>query len=908
MGKNRMGSDRRIPEGAGSKVSFVFEAVTYEGRIEAVTERALRVVFANGDGPQVMRGATLTECRVHLRGIFADVPFGDLSVEDTDCVHDELVLHLSGEDAAVRARLAFAREALAELEGRPSMERPSELFPPPPPVLPRLPGRGIATEEARRERLAFASAMTGVPLDHMEETSLSAERLAKNIEGLIGGVEIPVGLAGPLLFRSFGLVLAPFATTEGALVASTTRGALALSRAGGVTTRVLHQQMVRAPLFVFRDVGHAATFGQWIRTHVEVLSKEVRKVSKHANLLGVEPYVLGRTVHVIFRYTTGDAAGQNMTTAATWQACTWVLEEIRHVESFELEHFSVEGNMAGDKKFSFLSFLRGRGFRVAADCYVPRAVLHEVLKVSPEAAVQAHEHYMSGSFQAGLVSHNINTSNAVAAIFAATGQDIACVHESSGGLLSLQLADGGLYASMLLPNLVVGTVGGGTHLPRQREMLQLMGCLGDGGAARLAEIIAGFCLALDLSTLSASLSERFVMAHERLGRNKPMAWLAREDLARPSFFDGAAKRMRGDAAVVASAEPLEGVIEPRIAPALRARGVTKLMGLLPYRLRIDVPGAPSSEHDVMVKVKALSEDRVLAMKGASGAQFAKAYARFAAHTGVEACESRELGVCAQTEPRLTRHMPAIYDAYRDPSRGAFVLVMEYLRDVEWLDASQWERAHVEAALDAAASIHSVWYGRERELLEQPWLGVPPSSERMLEAMPLWLALAEYLPSDLASDLVEARDAITSLGEWWPVFEQQPRTLIHNAFNPANLGFAGKTLVIACDWELATLHVPQRDLAELLVHTLPMQRAEPDREEVAHYVEYHRRALERATGRAIDESMWRAGFSASLRELAIHRIPLAIMAYGDSPPPSMHRIVAALRSLLRLSSSGALWLK
>ncbi|WP_394829131.1 hydroxymethylglutaryl-CoA reductase [Pendulispora albinea] len=390
--------------------------------------------------------------------------------------------------------------------------------------LPKVPARGISTEEARLERLEFARRITGAPLDHMQETSLAASSLANNIESLIGGIEIPVGLAGPLLFQgacATGIIFAPFATTEGALVASATRGATALSRAGGVTTRVLHQRMVRAPAFRFRNVASAAAFVQWIEAQFEPLSAEVRKFSEHAKLISVEPYVLGRIAHVVFQYSTGDAAGQNMTTHTTWHACRWLLEQLRAIETIELEHFEIEGNMAGDKKFSFHSLLRGRGFRVVADCDVPREVLSEVLKVTPERLMLAHEHSMSGSFQAGSL-YNINASNAVTAIFAATGQDIACVHESSGALLSIQSAPHGIYASILLPSLVVGTVGGGTHLPRQREMLQLMGCLGDGHAERLAEIIAGFCLALDLSTLAAAASDQLAAAHERLGRNRPV--------------------------------------------------------------------------------------------------------------------------------------------------------------------------------------------------------------------------------------------------------------------------------------------------------------------------------------------------------------------------------------------------
>ena len=78
--------------------------------------------------------------------------------------------------------------------------------------------------------------MSGTNLAALEDTRLDAERLSSNIENMIGAVEVPVGIAGPLLFRgqeARGMIYAPMATTEGALVASVTRGATAITRAGG---------------------------------------------------------------------------------------------------------------------------------------------------------------------------------------------------------------------------------------------------------------------------------------------------------------------------------------------------------------------------------------------------------------------------------------------------------------------------------------------------------------------------------------------------------------------------------------------------------------------------------------------------------------------------------------------------
>ncbi|WP_082317517.1 hydroxymethylglutaryl-CoA reductase, partial [Streptomyces sp. NRRL WC-3549] len=387
-----------------------------------------------------------------------------------------------------------------------------------------VPARGVYTEAARLRRLAWFRSRTRSALDSLQHTRLDAGKLTGNIEGLVGAVEIPVGVAGPLLFHGThvqGEVYAPMATTEGALVSSATRGALAVTMAGGVGTHAVSQGMTRAPVFAFSRLSDAGRFASAVPRHLGDLRTAVREVSGHADLVAIEPVVMGRTVHLRFRYTTGDAAGQNMTTACTWHACQWILRQPHLVTEAELESFIIEGNTSGDKKASAQALAEGRGIRVAADCLLPAGVVERVLRTTPEELVRGYQHITSGAVHSGVLGSDANTANMVAAVFTATGQDIACVHESGVGQFILERTRDGVYASMTLPGLALGTVGGGTHLPAQHELLEAMGCTGRGSAARLAEIIAGFALALDLSTVSAAVSGDFAAAHERLGRNRP---------------------------------------------------------------------------------------------------------------------------------------------------------------------------------------------------------------------------------------------------------------------------------------------------------------------------------------------------------------------------------------------------
>ena len=119
-----------------------------------------------------------------------------------------------------------------------------------------------------------------------------------------------------------------------------------------------------------------------------------------------------------------------------------------------------------------------------------------------------------GTAQAGTLGMNAHFANGLAAIYLACGQDIAQVVNASIGFIDMELLENDdVYVSARLPNLVVGTVGGGTGLPTQRECLALMNCDGDGGARRFAEIVAATLVAGDLAISAALANGRFIDAH-----------------------------------------------------------------------------------------------------------------------------------------------------------------------------------------------------------------------------------------------------------------------------------------------------------------------------------------------------------------------------------------------------------
>lgn len=345
--------------------------------------------------------------------------------------------------------------------------------------------------------------------------------LRGNIENFVGMTQVPTGLIGPLRVNgqhAQGQFFVPMATTEGALVASYARGAKACTLSGGITTVCLEQKVQRCPIFRFDSLAQVIDFVQFIEKNLDVLKPKVAEVSRHARLLDIAPNVEGNQVTLSFEYSTGDAAGQNMVTICTQHLCEWLLQHAPAQPRF----WYIEGNFSGDKKAVANAFFRTRGHRVSAEITVPREVVQRVLKSTPEALERYYENATLAAIQSGAIGINGHYANGLAAVFIACGQDVACVAEAAIGVnrfeVTPQKVGGDLYFSITMPNLIVGTVGGGTGLPTQSQCLALLGCQGSGTAQKFAEICIATVLAGELSIISALAEGHFTQAHKLLGR------------------------------------------------------------------------------------------------------------------------------------------------------------------------------------------------------------------------------------------------------------------------------------------------------------------------------------------------------------------------------------------------------
>ncbi len=366
-------------------------------------------------------------------------------------------------------------------------------------------------------------------------TSVDLSPFAGAAESLVGVAVIPVSavpvtielgayeLAGDGELHESGraseTVYVPLAHSEGGLTASLTRGALA---AGTVRTYVLADRITRASCFVCADAAQAVALARWLQDETPAMrdwltGSDDPSLSRHARLREVETHVVGPMCHVMWRWTTGDAVGPNMMTRNAYALNMGYVMQQAPVKP---ERAILEANMGGDKKPSHEYFRRGHGKSVLAEAFVPDEQIRRVLRTTAEDLEALSWAGTHGSVASGMQSVAFTPASAIAAVFAATGQDLGMVGTSSMAQGTGRRVEGGLQASIRFGGLEVGTVGGGTTLPSARDWLTSIGCAGPGTVYRFAQIVAAAALCLELSASAAMAtagSENFFQAHHERG-------------------------------------------------------------------------------------------------------------------------------------------------------------------------------------------------------------------------------------------------------------------------------------------------------------------------------------------------------------------------------------------------------
>ncbi|HEV7669224.1 MAG TPA: hydroxymethylglutaryl-CoA reductase [Thermoanaerobaculia bacterium] len=385
-------------------------------------------------------------------------------------------------------------------------------------LIPRFNEFGYSAEGVAARR-GWIEQRTGAALRHVGAFTFPAEEMRGKIENPIGAVQMPLGAAGPLRVcgeHAEGIFFVPMATTEGALVRSYERGAMAVTRAGGAHVRLYVDENRISPVFVFAGIAEAAAFARELPERFEALRAEAEATTRHGRLLRVEPFPLGREVMVHFCYSTGDAGGMNMIARATDRVCRWLVEQSAALR------FYLFAALDSEKHASSSLFFGGKGKKAVAGVRLPASLVRNYLGSTPEQILELWHTNVLAQLHAGASTCNAHLANGLAALFIACGQDVANIVNASVGILRFDIeADGALFASVTLPSLTVATVGGGTQQGTSRECLEMLGCLGDGKAPRFAEIAAAFLLAGEISLMAAIASGELVAAHEAYGRNRP---------------------------------------------------------------------------------------------------------------------------------------------------------------------------------------------------------------------------------------------------------------------------------------------------------------------------------------------------------------------------------------------------
>ncbi|KAF1978905.1 3-hydroxy-3-methylglutaryl-coenzyme A reductase [Bimuria novae-zelandiae CBS 107.79] len=338
-------------------------------------------------------------------------------------------------------------------------------------------------------------------------------------ENVIGYLPLPLGVAGPIMVDGQNYFL-PMATTEGVLVASTSRGSKAINAGGGVTTVVTADGMTRGPCIGFDSLARAGAAKLWLDSEEgqKTMKNAFNSTSRFARLQSMKTAIAGTNLYVRFKTTTGDAMGMNMISKGVEHALTVMANDCGFDD---MRVITVSGNYCTDKKAAAINWIDGRGKSVVAEAVIPGRIVKSVLKCEVEDLVQMNisKNYIGSAMAGALGGFNAHAANIVAAIYLATGQDPAQVVESSNCITIMNNVHGNLQISVSMPSIEVGTIGGGTILEPQSAMLDLLGVRGahptspGDNARQLARVIAAGVLAGELSLNAALCAGHLVKAH-----------------------------------------------------------------------------------------------------------------------------------------------------------------------------------------------------------------------------------------------------------------------------------------------------------------------------------------------------------------------------------------------------------
>lgn len=734
--------------------------------------------------------------------------------------------------------------------------------------IPIIPGRGLVTSRSTDMRLDFLET-NNIKTNLISDSKLEFQDIRNNIESYIGSTEIPLGIVGPLLFNDGDkqeLTYCSAGTLEGALIASMNRGAKVICKSNGFSAEVKWQKMVRSPMFIFEKESEAVDFKNYIEDSFLAIKKTAETYSNHAKLISINSIQLNNVIHLKFEYHTGDASGQNMTTTCTWHAMLFIVKEFKNATNITPVDFVIEGNGACDKKVSQYNINSGRGIHVVAECCIPEEIINTVLRTTSEKLINCFHPSKKLALKDGMVGYNINVANSIAAIFVATGQDLASIHESSIGILHLEKRDAHLYIQLTLPNLVVGSIGGGTSLPKQSQALEIMGCYGSGKVNRFAKLIAGFALGLEISTYAAIVSGEFAKAHEKLGRNKPVQWLLKSEIT-SGFIQSSLNDFSKDKIIKEITLKDDKMLENGILTNIASKVNKKMIGFIPFQIKYMHTNNLLKIEDVLIKSKPLDDEVIKGLHLIAASidpNLSDLLKHSKPHLEYNKCHLKEIELYEYLHKKDFKNSPSYYGKHINTKREIYILMQEFLNTSSMRimnsenQPEKWRQEDVIAVIKSITKFHQNASINDFRYVQEfkPW-----------ESIELYKKMMTILITECTSDenvelLNSLYDEIGNL-EKEALSIQVEKTVIHNDFNSRNIAIKKDGSPVIYDWELSMIDFPHRDIIEFLSFVLPSNFK---RETFYFYLREHYQLYE-----ATHWSEWLKAHKYSLKVLIITRL-------------------------------------
>lgn len=747
----------------------------------------------------------------------------------------------------------------------------------------KIPFKGHYHKESAQERLDWIQKITNHNFISLKPQHVSSEALQGKIENFIGTVEIPLGIAGPIAIKgkyANGNFIIPIATTQGTLVAGISRGAKAINLAGEVNVMAIAQKMRRSPVFEFESLLQAITFQQWLPQQITFFNELIEDSSTHTKLIDIEVNPIGKLVYTNFVFQTADAAGHNMSAVCVWKICQWLSENVHKILDLELKDFFIESTLSASKKITFQQTSCHNGIHVIAEILLPNEVIEEIFHVSAKQFFKAYQLLKTASSVNGNVGFSTNLVNFFAGIFTATGQDIASISESAIGQFELYEEENGIYCSMSLPSLVIGTIGGGTSLLNQQDCLKMIACDGKDHVFKLAEIICSGSLALELSSLGAIASNELVVAQEKIGRSRQKLGLRKHQLD-ISFFDGILGQANQRVKLLNVLEldiPIENTV-------LSDLSTDKCVGLFGFELQYEYQQEENA-FNMVVKIKATSDEvtRMLSkMAQACGKEVGYYFDFLREELQYSKSEIREIKIYELLKQRRFSKIPNVYGFEIDNHKETYWLGLEDISNYSNYNTvskkQEWTDKEIKQVLQDMAQFHALFYNHTKNLENFDFLH-KRNSEQSVKLLPLIQALLDHHAREFSElytkERIDLLENISIVYEYiWTILDEQPKTLIHNAFNPTNLAMRSSYETCIYDWETAIIHIPQHDLCEFLLFVLPTENFV---EEQQKYVDLYIENLSINTRQALDFNVFWKGYNACHQDIALNRLNLYMMEY------------------------------